>query len=229
MGSFGVKTDIWGFATAGIESINSSAAPQSAQGQCLDSHGNVTAETVYDTGKSPTQRYRVCKGTTALIFDTATAIDFRLGKVINGNAITSIVAEPSNSKDFEIEIGGENSPLPDSQVAKFTPLYPPGYLAGGKNARLAGAVQTVGSVLSSSINASVTVSKGLDSQGNQSCKEVSAGRMEATNELTTCDTAIAVVADTANGWTGKPTGDPSQEQTGYPTLTFEAFQNLAED
>ncbi len=232
MAGFGAVTDPWGFAETGINLLSSGSSQQGSNAQCPDSLGNVIEETVYDTGSAPTATYLVCAGKTATFYDssdTSSIIDFRLGKVISNNAITGIVATRSNTDELQLTISGENSPLGDTALAKFTPVFPSGYLAGGKAALEAGIVSSAGRVISSSVTGSLSVSKGLDSQGAQACKSTYAGRMEANNEFMSCDTLPAAVADTANGWALNPSTGAAEINTGYPTATFDAFQNLAQD
>jgi hypothetical protein len=230
MPGFGANTDTLAFAETGIHLISVAPSKQGSAAQCPDSNGNVVEETVFDTGTGYVHRYEVDQGKTALIYDTTAAKDFRLGKVIGGKVITGINAIRSNTEKLAIELTSENTSQTDTQVEKFTPSYPANFLAGGKGALAAGIVISAGKVISSSINSNVQVSKGLDSNGDQVTKEVYAGRMEASNELMSNDTDPVAVADTANGWALSPGGSgPGETNTGYPTRTSEAFQNLAQD
>ena len=229
MSGFGAVTDPWSFTETGINLLSSGLAQQGSNAQSVDSRGNVDEETVYDIGGAPTATYGVCAGITPTLYDTATSKDFRLGKVISNNVITNIVVTRSNTAQLQITISGENSPLVDSLVAKFIPVLPSGYLVGGKGSKDAGIVKSAGKVISSSVTGSVSVSKGMDSQGDQVCKAVYAGRMEANNEMMSCDTYPAAVADTVNGWALNPSTGTAQVNTGYPTATYDAFQNLAQD
>ncbi len=223
MAGFGATNDPWSFAETGINlvSVGNDARTGSAA-QCVDSNGDVVEETVYDTGASYEATYEVCPGKTAVFFDTST--DFRLGKVLSSKVITSIAVNRSNTDRLSITIGGENCPTADSNMPKFVPVFPSGYLVGGFGALAAGVTVSAGKVISSSVTNTVQVSKGLDSGGAQVCKNVYAGRAEATNELQSCDTAPAAAADT--GWTLAPGAAVGESNTGYPTKTVAVFQNL---
>jgi hypothetical protein len=229
MAGFGASTDPWSFADTNIHLTGYSSSGQGSSAQALDSRGNILDETTYDTGAEVSATYSVCAGSSAVIYDTATSVDFRLGKVISGNVITSIEAARSNTNNIEITISGENTSEADSDMAKFTPTFPTGYLAGGKGALAAGIVVSAGRVISSSVSASCSVAKSLDSDGAQACKAVYGGRMESNNELMSSDTVPAAVADTANGWTLNASPSHAESNTAYPTATYGAYANLAQD
>lgn len=232
MAGFGATTDVWSFAETGISLQGNGSSQQGSTGQAVDSYGNIVEETPYDSGATYNANYKVCAGKTVTFYDTTTAVDFRLGKVISGKVITSIEVTRSNTDVMEIAISGENCPAADSAVAKFTPLFPADtsapYLAGGKHAIEAGIGVTAGRVVSSSCTASVSVSKALDSQGAQICKAVYAGRMDASNELMSSDTAPAAAAADST-WTLAKTVSTAETNTGYPTATYEAYKHLAQD
>ena len=227
MSAFGASTDHWAYAETGINLISSSNSTSGSNATAEDSNGNVVCETVFDTGATYQSVYEVCKGKTVKFYDTATSTDFRIGKVISGKVITGISVARNNKNRLNITIDGENCPSADSLVSKFTPIFPSGYLAGGKGAVAAGITVTAGKCISSSINVTAQVVKGLDSQGDQVCKEVYAGREEGGNELMTCDTAAAATVDT--GWTLAPSGGLQESSGGYPTKTVDVFRNLAQD
>jgi len=227
MAGFGATIDHWSFADTNIHLVSSSNPVSGSNAQSEDSTGDVLCETVYDTGTAPSSTYRVCKGGTAVFYDTA--VDFRLGTVISGKVITSIAANRNNKSELEITISGENMVGDTASLSTYTPVFPTGYLAGGKNAIEAGIVSSAGRCISSSVTNSVQVAKGLDSLGNQACKEIYAGRAEATNELQSCDTAPAWVADTTNGWALLPNKSPSEDNTSYNSASGGAFQNILAD
>jgi|TARA_Y100000310_G_C20664441_1_gene806658 hypothetical protein len=221
MANFGATTDPWSFADTTIHLVSYTNPTSGSNAQSEDSQGTVLCETVFDTGTSPSATYRVCKG------GTASFTGFELGKVISSKIITSITASRSNKEELEITIAGEN--MVGDSGAVVTPVFPTGYLAGGKNAIEAGVVSSAGRVISSSVTNTIQVAKGLDSLGNQVCKEVYGARAETTNEFTTCDTDPAWVADTANSWALQPNNSPSEDNSSYPSATGGAFQNLALD
>jgi len=225
MANFGATTDPWSFADTTIHLVSYSNPISGSNAQSEDSMGTVLCETVFDTGTGPSATYRVCKGRTAVFFDTVT--DFRLGKVISSKVITSIACARSNKEELEITIAGEN--MVGDSGAVVTPVFPTGYLAGGKNAIQAGIVGSAGRCISSSVTNTIQVAKGLDSLGNQVCKEVYGARAEATNEFQSCDTDPAWVADTANGWALLPNKSQNEDNSSYPSATGGAFQNLALD
>jgi len=221
---FGATTDVWSFAdTNVILQASQPAMKTGSLAQAEDSKGSVTEETSYDTGSTASATYRVNKG------GTVSFSAVMLGKVVAGKVVTSIDVSRSNKDDLQVVIAGENCPSADSMVEKVTPVFDSAFLAGGKNAVAAGIVISKGKVISSSIKCSVQVVKGLSALGAQVIKDVYKGRMEATNEVQSCDTAPAAVADTANGWHLAPAGGASQTNTAYGTTTFEAYKNLALD
>ena len=233
MAGFGATTDPWSFVETGINLVSTSPSPRTGSAaQAGDSRGDVLDETIYDTGTTDEATYEVCPGKTVEFYDTsdtAHEYDFRLGKVIDSKVITSIAVNRSSTEIMQVVIGGENCPSADSAVAKFIPVFPTGFLAGGKNAVAAGISVTAGRVITSSVTNSAQVSKGLDSGGAQACKDIYAGRAESTNELVSSDTAPAATADTANGWALTPGQTSGESNTGYPTASIGSFQNLTRD
>jgi hypothetical protein len=241
---FGISSDPWAFAAQDtatskrIHPLNVADGQQTGSAaQCMDSQGDVISETVYDTGSTKEVTYEVDPGFTPSFYDTVNSIDFRLGRVVTGRVITSVKVDRNNSgRRVQIVITGENCPQTDTQVAKYTPVWPDSaYLTGGQDSRLAGITITKGKVISSSVTNTVQVAKGLDSVGKQVFKGVSAGRCEMSNELMSCTDAPAATVD-ADGSTDTtvvlklmPSKTAAESNTGYPTLTVGVFGNLVRD
>ena len=216
---FGASTDHWGFAGTGINLISSTNPQSGSNAQSEDSNGDVPCETVFDTGLAPSATYEVCQGT------TASFASHKLGQVISSQVITSIAATRNNKSRLQIVISGEN--MEGDSGATYTPVFPASYLVGGKGALEAGISLSAGRVISSSVTNTVQIVKGLDSLGNQACKEVYAGRAESTNEMQSCDTAPAFSA--AASWTLMPNKTPNEDNSSYGSTTGGAFQNILAD
>ena len=234
MAGFGVATDPWAFADTYINLISSTpGAKTGSAAQCPDSNGDVIDETEYDTGATHEAEYEVLPGGSASFKDTS--VDFRLGKVISSKVITGIVVSRNNTGGrLNVKISGENCPQADSAVAKFTPVFADttataAYLTGGLNALVMGIVVSAGRVVASTVTASVQVAKGLDSGGAQVFKGVYNGRMEASNDLVSSDTAPAAAADTTNSWVLTASNSKGETNTGYPTATISAYRNMTRD
>jgi len=227
--SFGVDTDIWGFGdTAAGGSVKIQAvtpADSSAtEAQCEDSKGDVSESTMHDTTSSVSASYASCSDTAFVFYDTTAGIDFRLGKVIGGHVITGIEVTTSNKERPKCTISGESTNSADSDVAKYDPSDLE--IAGTRKATAIGAtVDTNSKLTGSSATASVSVSKELDSDGNEACKDVYGGRVEASNDFVGCGGAPGADADT--GWTKSAGPSESQENTSYATGSISVFKNLA--
>jgi hypothetical protein len=220
--SFGATTDHFGMTDTGVNLISSDNGKSGSIADCLDSEGDIVAQKPYDTGNTYEETLEVCQGKSATLKP--------LGTVVSSKVITSIKGDRSGTSRLKLTVGGENCPSADSVVRKFTVDVDSAVLAGGKGGLGIGIIVSKGRVISSSFSATAEVAKGLDSQGRQVCKDVYGAKIEASNELQSCDTAPAAIADTANGWILAPSGGgPKQVNTGYPTTTFNVIKKLAQD
>lgn len=220
--SFGVTTDLFAVGDTYSHPQSSETSKNGSTAQCLDSQGTIVAETNYDTGLTYSEDLTVCKG--------GSHTPAKIGDVTSNKVITSASFDRSNSDALKVNYGGESTVMTDTQMPKFTIDIDSAYLVGGKGALAAGIIVTKGKVISSSIKVTSSVARVLDSQGVRKCESIYGARMEATNELQSCDTAPAAVADTANGWKLAPSGGgPKQSNTAYPTTTFVAYKALTQD
>lgn len=223
---YGATTDFWGFADTNVKLESSSSEPSiGGEAQCVDSNGDVNASTTYDTAnKTVSSTYRPCSDTALVLYDTTTAVDLRLGKVVSGNVITSIEVSTTNTDRPTVTISGEFAHgVADTAFSKYDPTDLE--IAPLRKAQAIGATaDTVTKVTGSSITASVSVSKTADSQGNTACMDVYAGRIEAGNDLVSCTGTPGASADT--GWTRSAGTSESQENTAYGTGAYAVFKNL---
>ena len=222
--SFGVDTDPWGFADTHRKIQSATPNDSSAtEAQCEDSNGDVNESTMHDTQNSITATYKSCHDTAFVFYDTTAGIDFRLGKVINGKVITGIEVTTSNKERPSCTISGESTVSADTAVAKYDPSDLE--ISGERKATKIGAtVDTNSKLTGSSASASVSVTKELDSDGNEGCKDVYGGRVEATNDFMGCGGAPGASADT--GWTKNAGPSKVQENTSYESGSIVVFKNL---
>ena len=85
--SFSADTDYWGFADTNIKLQSSSRNPTRSEAQCVDSNGDVAASALYDSQTEQSCTYRSCSDTALVFYDTTSAVDFRVGKVIITDSI----------------------------------------------------------------------------------------------------------------------------------------------
>jgi len=222
--SFGVDTDIWGFGDTNVKIQSTTPKDSSAsEAQCEDSNGDVSESTMHDSQSSVSATYQSCSDTAFVFYDTTTVVDFRLGKVIGGKVITSIETGTDSKSRPTVTISGESCSSADSEVAKYDPSDIA--VAGTRKATAIGAtVDSNSKLTSSSGSASVSTAKVLDSDGNEACKDVYGGRIEASNDFSGCGGAPGASADT--GWTKSAGASENQENTGYATGSISVFKNL---
>jgi len=221
--SFGADTDYWGFADTNIKLQSSSKTPSKSEAQCVDSNGDVSASTLYDTYDEFSCVYRSCGDTALVFYDTASAVDFRLGKVISNKVITSISVSTDNTSRPEITIAGRDCATADGAVRYFAPTDLE--IAGARTATPIGAsADTVSKVTGSNATASANVAVTLDSNGAESCLDLHGGRVEATVDVVGCTGDAGVSADT--GWSDMGAG-LNKENTAYSTGSISVFKNLA--
>jgi hypothetical protein len=223
--SFGVDTDPWGFADTHIKIQSATPHDSSAtEAQCEDSNGDVNESTMHDTTNAIVATYQSCHDTALVFYDTTAGVDFRLGKVIGGKVITSIEVATSNKERPTITITGESTSAADTSVQKYDPSDLE--ISGERKATKIGAtVDTNSKLVGSSATASVTVVKVLDSDGNEACKDVHGGRVEATDDFVGCAGAPGASEDT--GWTKSAGSSEAQENTAYATGSIAVFKNLS--
>jgi len=224
--SYGVATDPWSFADTKNQIQSSSEEPSvGGEAQCLDSNGDVSASTVYDTAnKTVSATYQRCGTGNIVFYDTASGSDFRLGKVIGGNVITSIEVGTSNTERPTITISGEFAHgVADTTMEKYDPSDLE--ISGDRKATAIGATaDTNTKVTGSSATASVSVAKVADSQGATACMNVYGGRVEATTDLVGCAGAPGASKDT--GWEKSAGTSGNEENTAYETGAITVFKNL---
>ena len=221
--SFSADTDYWGFADTNIKLQSNSSNPTKTEAQCMDSNGDVAASSLYDSQTERSCTYKSCSDTALVFYDTATAVDFRLGKVIGGYVITGIDVSTSNTDRPDITISGRTTSALDAAVSKYavTELE----IAGTRKATAIGAsVDSNSKLTSSSVSISGNVTTVLDSDGVEACLDVYGGRIEATNDYVGC--AGDPVATSDIGWTTLSGGSEDQENTGYATGSITVFKNL---
>jgi len=225
--AFGVDTDIWIFADTNVSAQSATPAdPSATEAQVEDSKGDVAESTMHDTTSSVSAAYKAINDTAFVFYDTTTAVDFRLGVVISGHVITQIEVGTDNKDRPTCTISGQSTTASDSDVAK----YQTGDLeiAGTRKATSIGATEdSLASVVGSSATASVSVTKVLDSDGEEVALDVYGGRIEASNDLVGVGGTPGATADT--GWTLSAGPSENQENTGYATGTISVFKNIAAD
>lgn len=222
----GVDSDYWGFADSKIVAQRSGHSASKSEGQCLDSNGDVAASAMYDCFSERSMVYGIDPThDTLVIYDTTTGVDFRLGKVIGGYVITSMVMRTANNGFREIEIGGRTCATADSVVKKYDQST---YfeVAPTRKAVAFGYTPAAGvKVVSSEIAARVEPVILLDSVGDEQCVDVGKGRIEATNELAGATANPSGTADST--WTLSDGPSIDKENTGYPGGSVSLFKNLA--
>ena len=223
--SHGVDTDPWGFADTHVKIQSATPNDSSAtESQCEDSNGDVSESTMHDTQNSITATYKSCHDTELVFYDTTSGIDFRPGKVISGKVITGIEVATSNKERPTITISGESTQSLDTAVSKYDPSDLE--ISGERKATKIGAtVDTNSKLTGSSGSISVSVTKVQDSNGNEVCKDVYGGRVEATNDFMGCGGAPGASEDT--GWTKSAGPSKNQENTSYESGSIVVFKNLS--
>ncbi|GAG83104.1 unnamed protein product [marine sediment metagenome] len=224
--AFGVDSDFWAFAdTAGAILLQSSTlTPVKTVADCIDSNGDVSAATVYDSFIEYSATYKSCSDTALVFVDTG--ITFQLGTVISSKVITGIDVTTSNTDRPEITISGRTCTIADSLVHKYdmSDLE----IAGVRKATPIGVTaDTDVAVTGSTASATVSTAVVLDSDGAFACMDVYGGRVEATTDLAGCGADPGAAADT--GWTISGGPSDAQENTGYSTGSITVFKNISQD
>ena len=225
--SYGADTDLWGRADTMWELQSSSESPGKSEAQCVDSNGDIEASTLYDTVTEISCSYKMKINGSAIFYDTATSVDFRLGKVINSYVITGITMGTNNTDFTDLTISGRSCPSADSVVSKYQPTD--SLVTIARKAQFIGVSDTSGVTrcTGSSYTASVSVATCMDSVGTTAALDVYGGREEATNSLVGCTGDPIVVADT--GWTLSSGPSNAKENTAYGTGDVTVFKNIARD
>ena len=225
--SFGADTDIWGFADTNIHLVSVTPSdPSNTEATVADSYGDIAASTFHDTVTNYSATYRACSTSALVFYDTLTAVDFRLGKVISSKVITSVQVTTSNTERAEIVIAGRSTSTADTDMGKFK--YDDLEIATPRKAVGIGVTEdTVTNVVGSSATASVNVAVQLDSDGDLACMDVYGATLEASNDLVgvTGDPGAAV----DSGWTITSGPSINQENTGYATGSVTVKKNLTRD
>jgi hypothetical protein len=227
MAGFGVAADPLSFTDTEVEIQSVSVSPAGSEAQCEDSNGDIIESTVYGEHSPIEVTYKVCTGGT---FPTAT----KLGDTKGSYIITGITATRNNKDALSVSVSALPSAIfiidSSNPTPKYTIPWPTGYLAGGIGALNGAFIPSAGRTISSSISATVSFVIIADSVGDPACTGLYGGRAEGSNEVQTCDTAVAGAADTANGWTlAAGSGATNETNTEYQTGTFTTFQNITQD
>jgi hypothetical protein len=216
----GIRSDPFGLADASSFIQAHNINPEGSSSKSEDSIGDVRCEEVYGQYSPVEATYKVCRGG---YFDSTV----KLGEVKTGYVITRIVASRNNKDALSVAVTGIPTAVvgDTATLPNYTIPWPAGYMTGGNGAKLAGVTLTAGRVISSSITASIENNVVADSLGDPACMGFFAGRVEATNEVQSCDTQPSATA--ASNWTLSPgSGAQSQSNTDYESATFSAFRNI---
>ena len=222
--SYGADTDYFGFADTNNKLISSSKVPAKSEAQAMDSNADVVASTMYDTFNEISCEYEHIIDAAIVLYDTATAVDFRVGKVISSQVIGTITVTSDNTSRKRITIAGRSTSSSDGNVAKYDPTSLE--ITGTRAATGVGITEdTVTNVIGSSTTMSSNFAVSLDSTGNEAALDVYGGRIEASNDLVGVTGNAGAAADT--GWTINSGPGNDQENTGYETGSVTVFKNLA--
>lgn len=226
--SFGADSDIWGLgsdsAAPGWKLQASSKSPANEVADAEDSEGTIVESQIHSSVTSPTRTYVRTLDATIKLYDTATGVDYRVGKVIGGFVIRSLQLDTSKERP-RLVIGGESCSIADSLVAKIpvTDLH----IAGTRKAHKCGFTVAAGNkLLSSSITVEAQTSREWDSQSaNTVAMDVMGGRVTATGNFVGVTAAPSATADA--GWQVQaPSGD-ERDRAAYATGSITVFKNLA--
>jgi len=228
---FGAQNDPWGIAadsTMGVtwklQSVSTDVSPSEAE--CQDSNGDVAAATMYDTANTTkSATYIACDTGTLVLYDTTTSVDYRLGKVISGFAITGISLETSNTSQVTMTVDGLKTAEADGDMNKYDPSDLE--IAISRKAIAKGFTVAAGNKLnSSSIAATTDQARALDSQGAECVTDVYNGRVEVSGDYVGCSAAASASADT--GW--RVTSGPSigETNTAYETGSIGVKKSLTQ-
>jgi len=219
MGAFGANTDHYGLADTNIKLIASSKAPNSQIAQAMDSQGDVTAETVFDTFYSFECQYRKVAGA-SLTLDTIAQV----GQIISSIGITGIAVATNNTERPTFTVTGETYFGDTSTSEKYASGIA---ILATKTAQdfSAFTCDTVTRVVSTSATMSSQVDRAQDSQGQTVATAIYQGRLEVSGELQSATAVAAATADTGYTLNG-PIGN-TEEHTGYGNSTINVFKNVS--
>lgn len=221
--AFGVTSDPFSYTDTYVEIQSRNVNPEGSEAQCEDSRGDIVESTIYGEFSPVEATYKVCRTGS---FDSAT----KIGDVKGSYVITSIAATRNNKDALSVTVMGVPTSIfgDTATIPTYTPVWPTGYMAGGLGSLEAGISLSAGRSISSSITFAAENVKVPDSVGDFKCVGLFAGRMEATNEVQSCDTEPA--ASAASGWTlAAGNGAIADGNTEYQTATFGAFRNIIQD
>ena len=224
--SFGASGDLWGLADTNVALISTSIGEGHAEAQALDEYGDVDAVTLYDSLTTRSATYRATSDTPFVLYDTTSAVDYRMGAVKNSYVITGIDITTSNVNRPEITISGQTCASADGDVEKYS--VNDLEISGARTATALGfTADSATNILGVSISASVNIARELDSAGAESTTDVYGGRIETTTDMVGVTAGVSGTADT--NWT--LTTGPSNESTNteYETGTATVFKTISKD
>ena len=220
----GIRASIFGaWAGTGRLIQSRSFSPEGSSSKGEDSRGDVLCEEVYGEFTPLEETFKFCRGSD---FDSTG----KLGEVVGAYVVDKVTLTRNNKEGLQavvhgipVAVVGDTATLPT-----YTIPWPAGFSAGGNGAKLAGFTVSAGRLISSSVAATLENNPSADSLGDVACMNFFAGRLEASNEVQSCDTAPA--AAIATDWTESPgSGAASESNTDYETKTFTAFRNIVRD
>ncbi len=228
--SFGIDTDVIALTAHATHGAGwklqgpFSHDPSPSEATAEDSYGDVAAATMYDTTNiTRSLSYVRVKDSTILLYDTATTMDFRLGKVIGGYAITGLTLETSNQARPKLTVDLQKTAAADGAVSKYntTELH----VAGTRKATAKGFTVAANNKLNSStLRVSVEVARELDSQGAEATMDVYGGTFEGSGDFVGVSADPSATADTGYRVTAGPSY--SKENTGYATGSITVKKSL---
>jgi hypothetical protein len=227
--SFGADTDIVGLSTdtdaPGWKLQSCTKAVNREVADAEDSHGDYAESKTHSVVTERQVTYVRTSDAAILLYDTATGVDYRLGKVVNGYVIRSWQLDTSKEKPRlvgTVEVCG----LADSQVGKFpvTDLHLAS--AASKAHKLGFTVAAGNKLLSSSITAEAQLSREWDEDSSDTVwLGIKAGRVTVTGNFVGVTAAASATADTGWQLQGGPSDD--RDRAAYGTGSIQVFKNLA--
>ena len=224
--SFGVQNDWFGLSDTNYRTISSGKEPFATNAQALDSNGDVSCETVFDTGYVYRQTLRLATGTTVNL-DTIC----KVGDLLTGDTseliVTNLTVSTSNTERPTLEVTGEKYYGDSADVNTYSSSLS---ITLNKTAQALGMSADTGSALTACrATISSQIAKAQDSAGQTVAMDVYQGRIECQGELTSCASTPGASADTSNGYAEMQPVSLSEDNTGYETATYSTYQNLSPD
>lgn len=230
--SFGIDTDVLGLTAHGTHGTGwklqgpFSHDPSPSEATAEDSNGDVAAATMYDTANiTRSATYVRVKDSTIALYDTTTAIDFRVGAVKSGYVITGLSLATSNTERPKLTITTQKTAETDGNVNKYnvTELH----VSGSRKATAKGFTVAANNKLNSSTLA-VTgqVARELDSQGAEVTADVYGAQFEGQGDFVGVSADPSATADTGYRVVAGPSY--SKENTGYATGSITVRKSLTQ-